>query len=341
MTKGHFIATTLILMCILLLVIPTGCTPGETASTTATATTASTFTATTTSSAPVTTTFTAVTATPGITLQDQLGRTITLDQMPETIISLAPSNTEILFALGLGDRVIGVTEYCNYPEEALEKQSIGGFSTPDIEQIIALAPDVVFADDIHLAEIIPALEGYGITVIGIDPATLDEVLEAIDIVGRVTGVTGVSDALIADMRGRIQAITDVTSSISAEELTRVAYVVWHEPLMVSGGGTIHDEIISACGGINIAADMDSYATISLESMMGADPQVLIAGVGMGEGQDLVLQYLQDEPRLEGTTARQNNAVYPIASDMVDRTGPRIVAAMEQFAAFIHPELFGE
>jgi iron complex transport system substrate-binding protein len=339
MKKVHLITVTVFMVAVMLLAGLTGCTPDKTTST-VTATTTQTATATSTATTTTSVTETVTTTTSVITFRDQIGRTVTLDKMPDTIISMAPSNTEILFALGLEDRIIGVTDYCNYPEEALEKQSIGGYSDPNIEQIIALDPDIVFADDIHETEIIPALEGYGIDVICLAPVTIEDILDSIGLIGEVAGVSDVSDSLIADMRSRIQAITDVTAEIAPEEQVKTAYVVWHDPLMVSGNGTIHSELINSCGGINIAADLEGYSTISLETVMGADPQVLIAGVGMGAGSDSVYQYLLNETRLEDTAARQNDAVYPVLSDIVDRAGPRIVEAMEQFAAFIHPELFG-
>ncbi|MEA3253847.1 MAG: helical backbone metal receptor, partial [Chloroflexota bacterium] len=110
---------------------------------------------------------------------DDLGRSVNIEGVPQRIISLTPSNTEVLFALGLGDRVVGVTEFCNYPAEALDKEKVGGFSDADIERIIALQPDLVLAGSIHEKEIIPSLEAQGITVFALAPETLEEILEDI------------------------------------------------------------------------------------------------------------------------------------------------------------------
>lgn len=281
------------------------------------------------------------TVTSPVKLTDQLGRKISIENTPRKIISLAPSNTEILFALGLGDRVVARTDYCNYPPEAEAKPSVGGFSTPNIEEIVAMDPDLILATSMHEAEIIPQLESYGLTVIGLMPATLGETLAAIIIVGQVTGMEKTAEDLVNNMQKRIDAVKNKTNDLSGDDLTRVLYVVWHDPLMAAGSGTFHDEFINLSGGTNIAGDLELYATISLEAVIGADPQVIIAGVGMGEGEDLPLQFLMSEDRLKDTTARLSDAVYPIDMDIVGRAGPRIVDALEQFAAYIHPELFTE
>lgn len=274
-----------------------------------------------------------------VSMTDQLGRHVTIEETPETIISLAPSNTEILFALGLGDRVIGRTDYCNYPVEAEAVASIGGFSDPNIEEIVALGPDLILATSMHEGEVISGLEDLGLTVVGLASTTIDETLEAIAMVGQVTGVTQAAEDLIDSMQQRVDAVTEKTAGLTGDDLKRTYYVVWHDPFMVSGGGTFHDELITLAGGTNLAHDLESYATIGLEDVVVNNPQVLLVGVGMGSGEDLSLQYLEGEERLTETEARQNNAVYAVDMDVAGRAGPRIVDALEEFAACIHPELF--
>ena len=301
-------------------------------------TTATETTATTTLTTTTTTTTTETAAWPK-TVTDQLGRTVTIDAIPQTIVSLAPSNTEILFALGLGDRMEGRTDYCNYPAEAGSVPSIGGFSTPNIEEIVALEPDLIVATTMHETEIIPQLEDFGFTVVGLDPTNLEETIDAITLVGDVTGTEDTAAGLTTDMQARIEAITARTANLATDDIRRVLYIVWHDPFMAAGAGTFHDVLIKASGGTNIAGDAEGYPTLDMETVIGADPEIMIAGVGMGDGEDLPLQYLMDEERLSNTTARQNGAVYPIDMDIVGRAGPRIVEALEQFAAYIHPELF--
>ena len=272
-------------------------------------------------------------------ITDQLGRSVTIKAIPQRIVSLAPSNTEILFALGLGDRIVAVTDYCTYPPEAKTKPSIGGFSTPNIEEVIAKNPDLVLAADIHKDKIIPTLEAKGLTVIALNPKTIDEVLAAITLVGKVTGAEKGAASLVADIKGRIKAITDKTDKLSEAQKQRVLEIVWHDPLMAAGAGTLHDELIGKAGGINIAHNLTDYADISLEAVISANPEVMIADVGMGEGEELPFQFLMSESRLKETDARKNNRVYSINVELVSHPGPRTVDALEQIAKFIHPELF--
>jgi len=270
---------------------------------------------------------------------DGLGRSVTIDKIPQRIVSLAPSNTEILFALGLGDKVIGVTEYCNYPQEAMTKPKVGGFSNVDIEKVVSLEPDLVLATHIHGKTVIPALEKLGLTVVAITPGSLNEVLDSIILVGKITGQNREASKLINDLGTRIEAVADKTRDLSPDQKPRVFYITWHDPLMTAGTETLADDVISSAGGQNIAYDISGDKAINLETVIYRDPQVIVASVGMGSGEDLPWQYVQTEPRLENTQALLNDRVYKIDGDVIHRPGPRIVDALEQMAQFIHPELF--
>ena len=276
-----------------------------------------------------------------IGVKDQLGRIVKLNKPPQRIISLAPSNTEILFALGLAEKVVAVTDYCNYPPEAKEKPSVGGFSTPNIEKVVSLSPDLILAASIHQKQVIPNLEARGMTVFALAPKTLNEVLEAITLVGEITHKEEEASQLVAGMWDKIKAITDKTNKLSEAQKPRVFYITWHDPLMTAGSGTLHNELILKSGGVNIAQNLTGYAAITLEAVIEANPELMITGVGMGTGTDLPLQFAMTEPRLRNTDARQNNRVYAIDVDVVGRPGPRIADALEQFARFTHPELFKE
>ena len=280
-------------------------------------------------------------ALPG-TFIDGLGRTVNIEEVPETIISLAPSNTEILYALGLEDKVVGVTTFCDYPEAAQDKPKIGGFSTVDIERVVEIQPDLILAANKHKDEVIPALERLGLTVLALDPKTLDELLEAITLVGRCTGSEDEASLLVAEMSNRIEAVTEETDNLPLAQRLRVFYVTWHDPLMTVGSGALHNELIQQAGGTNIFQDLtENYPKISLEAVIEANPQVIIAGVGMGTGEDLPFEFASTESRLEDVDARINNRVYAITNDLVSRSGPRTVDALEQLAKMIHPEIFGE
>ena len=270
---------------------------------------------------------------------DGLGRSVTIDKIPQRIVSLAPSNTEILFALGLGDKVVGVTEYCNYPQEAMTKPKVGGFSNVDIEKVVSLEPDLVLATHIHGKTVIPALEKLGLTVVALTPGSLNEVLDSITLVGKITGQSKEASKLINDLGTRIEAVADKTRNLSPDQKPRVFYITWHDPLMTAGTETLADDVISKAGGQNIAYDISGDKAIDLETVIYRDPQVIVASVGMGAGEDLPWQYVQTEPRLKITQALLNNRVYKIDGDLIHRPGPRIVDALEQMAQFIHPELF--
>jgi len=272
---------------------------------------------------------------------DGLGRQVTINAVPQRIVSLAPSNTEILFALGLGDKVIGVTEYCNYPEAAKTKPKVGGFSTVDIEKVVSLRPDLVLATQIHSKTIIPALEKLGLTVVALTPGSLTGVLDSITLVGKITGQDKQASELIKDLSTRIKAIADKTQKLSPAQRPRVFYVTWHDPLWTAGTGTLSNDVISQAGGQNIASDITGDKTIDLETVINRDPEVIIVSVGMGTGEDLPWQYIKSESRLKNTQALLTGRVYKIDGDLIHRPGPRIVEALEEMAQFIHPETFGQ
>ena len=272
---------------------------------------------------------------------DDLGRKVTIEGEPKRIVSLAPSNTELLFALGLGDRVCGVTEWCNYPEEAIEVEKVGGYTDVDLEKIVSLNPDLILAEDMHKYEVIPALENLGFTVVALVPHNLQEVMDSITLLGSLTGAEDKATEILDDMQQRIKAITDITSQLSEEEKVKVLYVIWHDPIMSVGTDTRIHELIELAGGVNIAAVAgEGYPTLALEEVVYANPQVIIANIESYEGGDVSLQYILDESRLSGIDALENGSVYGINADLSNRPTPRIVEALEIIAQMIHPEIFG-
>lgn len=278
-----------------------------------------------------------------LTVTDDLGRSITIGSEPERIISLAPSNTEILFALGLGGRVIGVTEYCNYPEEAKEKEKIGGYVTPNIEKIVALQPDLILAAHGLPMEIIAALEGFNLTVAGLYPKKVEDILYDIRLVGELTGQTEEARALVAEMADRIGAVESRIANLETEKRPKVIHIIWHDPIWVAGTNTFEDELIHRAGGSN-CAPVQGYKPISLEEVIHLDPEVIITPSGSGMGYvsaNLTYEYIRNEPRLKDVAAVRTNRVYVIDADIVCRAGPRIVVALEELARDIQPALFAQ
>lgn len=274
-----------------------------------------------------------------IEITDQLGRTIRLDKIPQRIISLAPSNTEILFALDLADRVVAVTDYCNYPAEAKEKTTIGGFSTPNVEKIVSLSPDLLVAASYHQKTVIPNLEARGLTVFALAPRTVNEVLQAITLTGQLAGAENEASQLVAGMNKRIKAITDKTGSIDEADKPGVFYVTRSEPLYSVGSDNLIHELIVLAGGVNVFKDLSGTITVSLEAVIQSNPQVIITGSQMGEAMP-AFQFMKTDDRLRGIDARQNNRIYEIDVDTISRAGPRFVDALELLTRMIHPEIFG-
>jgi iron complex transport system substrate-binding protein len=276
-----------------------------------------------------------------LNVTDQMDRQVRIEKIPERIVSLSPSNTEIVYALGLEENLVGVTEFCDYPEAAKDKPKVGGFSTVDIEKVVGSESDLILAASIHKEEVIPRLEGLGLTVLALTPKTFDEVPDAITLVGKCTGEQEEAAQLVAGMGNRIRAITDKTENLKSDERPRVFYIIWHDPLKTVGSDTLIHELIELAGGTNIAQSLsEEYPAMSLEAVIMSNPQVIIAGSGMGEGASLPYEFALTEERLKDLDARVNGQLYEIDTDLVGRPGPRMVDGLEQLAKMIHPEMFG-
>ena len=275
-----------------------------------------------------------------MTITDDLGREVEIVKLPERIISLAPSNTEILFALGLGDKVVGVTEYCNYPEAAKAKPRVAGYSTPDVEKVVSLAPDLVLAEAIQEKTALPVLEGLRMTVVVTSAKSLDTVLHDITLVGQITGKSKAATQLVGDLDKRIKAVTAKTVGLAPEQRIRVLYVVWHDPIWTLGSETFLDDLIQKAGGVNIFADeFKESRVVSPEEVVARNPQVILVS-SMGTSGDLIYNSIKTDPRLSGVEAMVKGQVYQVDGDLVERPGPRVVDGLEQVAKLIHPEIFG-
>jgi iron complex transport system substrate-binding protein len=306
-------------------------------STTATQTSTTSTLTTAISSTSATTTAATIKAAASLTITDDYGRKVTVKKYPQRIVSLSPSHTEILFALGLGDRVVGVCEYSDFPAEAANKPSVGSYNAPNLEQIVALEPDLVLASEEHETET-DALAARGITVVALNPKTVADVMAKITLVGQITGQDAEAAAVTGDMQKRIDAVTAKTKNLTAGDKPRVFVVIWHDPVWTVGAHTFHDELIQMAGGVNVAGNMEGYTAISMEDVLAANPQVIIAGVGMGEGSDLSLAFMRTDARLKDTDARLNQRIYGANMDIISRPGPRLADALELMFKLIHPEM---
>ena len=279
-----------------------------------------------------------------ITVTDDFGYTVTISARPERIVSLAPANTEILFAVGAGDRVVAVTEYCTFPEEATTLPVIGGYSTINIERIVAANPDLIFAYHGNGEENINYLKHLGYNVITLNADSIAGTLHGIRLVGEAVGCTETAEKLVSDMEVRLSAVSEKLAGIPESEKPTMVHSMWTDPLWVSGNHTFQNEMIQYAGGINAVVTTEGWGIVTLEKFLLIDPDIIFVdtGMGMGEGaQDVLKNYFLTEPRLSTLTAVQNGHVYAVNADIIDRGGPRLVDGVEAIASIAHPEIFGE
>ncbi|HDQ06148.1 MAG TPA: cobalamin-binding protein [Candidatus Bathyarchaeota archaeon] len=282
-----------------------------------------------------------------ITLVDSMGNVVTLTSIPERIVSLAPSNTEILFAIGAGDKVVGVTDYCNYPYnftawiEAGNMTSIGNYYGPSVEPIVALDPDLVLASTGSL-DAAATLKGLGYNVLVLEAKTIEGVIQDVLLVGRATGKNAEATALVSEMRVQIDAIAD--QAADATTTPKVYHEVWNEPLMSAGPGTFVDELITLAGGENIFHDATTrWPTVSSEAIIERNPDVMVfPDMYMGRANFYeTMETVKDRPGWDSISAVQNDTIYEIPADIISRSGPRLVDALEEIAKMVHPEIFGQ
>jgi iron complex transport system substrate-binding protein len=279
-----------------------------------------------------------------VEITDDLGRTVVIEQAPQRIVSLAPSNTEILFAIDLGAKVKGVTDFCDYPQELLDKIGTGaivrvgstwpGFS---LETIVSLIPDIAFAIGVTVPDYVDALESLGIPVVMLEPPDIAGIFKDIELVGEITGNSVEAEALINEMKAHMAAIC--TKTASATETPTVFYEVdGSTPAMpwTAGSGTFIDTLITLAAGDNIASDTPGWYQINLEVLTDRDPEIIILGdCEWGVSPESVMA----REGWGGITAVINEAIFCIDSDLVSRPGPRIFDGLEALAKIIHPELF--
>ena len=276
-----------------------------------------------------------------LTVTDDLGRKVTVNRLPQRIVSLAPSITEILFALGLEDRVVGVTDYCDYPDGAKTKPRVASYTTPNMEKLVSLQPDIVLAEAIHEKTVLPAMEKLGLTIFVTSATSIDTVLKDISLIGQINGKSKAANQLVTKLTNRVKAVSSKTENLAPERRPRVLYVIWHQPIWTMGSETFIDDLFTTAGGINIfSKDFSKARVVSLESVIAKNPQVIIV-TGMATSGDLIYTSIKAEGRLKSVDAIVNNRIYKVSdSNLIERPGPRIVDGLDELAKLIHPEIFG-
>lgn len=271
------------------------------------------------------------------TYTDDMGRAVRIEKIPQRIVSLAPSHTEILFALGLGDRVIGVTRYCNYPEEAKEKENIGGFATPDLEKIIALKPALILAFGTLQKSLVSELEARGQTVFWLYPHTVNDILDSFERIGKLTGSSAAAQQLRKRIEERIEAVQTKIKDITDQERPTVFRVMGLDPLGTIGGDAFQTDVYRLAGGKNIFTDTKKdYFELDLETLLELDPDIIVI---CGEDAEEAKAKIKSQEGWGDLTAVKTDRIVVISCDLICRPSPRIAQTIEQLAKEFHPERF--
>lgn len=276
-------------------------------------------------------------------ITDDHGRTVDIAETPERIVSLAPSATEILFALGLGDKVVGVTDFCDYPQELVAKietdeiKRVGApFPGFNLETIVDLKPDVVFAIGATVPDYVSDLDGLGKPAIVLNAKDIDGIFHDIELVGEVCGEEEEAEALVADLRDDID---EIVAKVSGTSIRTVFYGVdVSDPalLWTAGSGTFIDALITLAGGENIAGDHKGWPTYNLENLIDTNPEVIVLG---GANWGVSAEEVASRPLWQDMDAVEKERIYAIDDTTLVRPGPRIAEGLELLATLIHPELF--
>lgn len=256
---------------------------------------------------------------------DELGRTIRVKPDPQRIISLAPSITETLFALGAGDRIAGVTTFCDYPAEAGQKEKVGDTLRPSVEKIVSLKPDlVIISTSSQLEGFLKKFEEIGIPVYINNPRNIDETISSIERIGEVLGLENRARELASSLRARVLA---VRSRVASSDHPMVLFMLGTEPLIVPGRPSFINNLIEEAGGRSVSADAEAdYPQFSYETALARQPEIIFLQAGQ--------EPLPD--RLKETPAARAGRVYRLDDALLLRPGPRIIDGLEQIAAKIHP-----
>ncbi|MHB1136006.1 MAG: ABC transporter substrate-binding protein [Coriobacteriia bacterium] len=267
-----------------------------------------------------------------VTIIDDAGREVTIEARPERIVSLAPANTEIVAELGALDRLVGVTTYCDYPAEVADIEKVGDFVGPNLEAIAALDPDVVLLTTGVQADVVTQLEALGASVIAVDPQSLEEVYEAIEMVGAVIGEAEAAAETVASMQLQIE---DIAESVEGAPVLCFLEIA-QDPLFTAGSDTLLNDLIEHAGGENVVTEA-GYVAYSVEQLVQADPAVYLATKGsMSDPSDIA-----GRPGFNSLTAVKGERVYLLDDNLVSRPGPRVAAGIEQIARALHPDVFGD
>lgn len=269
------------------------------------------------------------------TVTDQTGRTLTLATPPSRIVSLVPSVTETLFAIGAEDRLVGVTDFCDFPAEARRKPSVGGMISPSLETLVALKPDLVIATRSgNRQETVAQLKRLGIPVYLVNPTSLAEVIDVVERLAELTGRREAAAAVVAGLGRRIRAVAERVGPLRRP---RVLYVLWPEPLIVPGRGALVSDLIAAAGGESVTASRaEAYPRYSVEAAVAQTPEVILLARHGSRSSPMAGEKWE---RFSNLPAIRAGRLHSVDGDLLHRYGPRVLDGLEMLARLIHPGAF--
>ncbi|USG63353.1 ABC transporter substrate-binding protein [Brevibacillus ruminantium] len=272
-----------------------------------------------------------------ITIKDATGQDITFTQAPEKIVSASPAETEILFALGLGDKVVGVSDYDDYPEEAKTKPKVGGVLSPNEEAILSQSPDLVIGGISMKKEVVAKLRSLDLKVVTVRPKVVQDVMEDILLIGQITDRQVQAEELVSRMKEDIRKVTEAVQSLKPEEKKKV-YLEFSAGWTV-GKGEFLDELINLAGGINIAADTEGWNPISEEKILKEDPDVILYAKGFTDEKtgETLEQTIRKRNGWDKMKAIRENQVAGLDHNVLSRPGPRITEGLYEMAKAIYPD----
>ncbi len=263
---------------------------------------------------------------------DEIGRNVDIPDNPTRIVSCAPSITEILYDLGLGDRVAGVTNFSDYPPEARKKPRVGSYIQINIEQVLALNPDLIIATyDGNKRETVDMLAGLGIPVYVVYPENIPALLKTIVDIGAITGVRELAEKRSQGFRERLEKVAQKAAD---QKKVRVLVQIGDSPFVTVGKDTIQDELIRLAGGLNVSGDSEiRYPQLSMEAVFERRPEVIIITSMKREGE--FDSEINAWKQWKSLPAVKNSRIHVINSDLVDRASPRVFDGLEQLYELIH------
>ncbi|RED89309.1 MULTISPECIES: ABC transporter substrate-binding protein [Cohnella] len=265
-----------------------------------------------------------------LTLKDSTGTDVVFEQAPERVVTLAPSETEVMFAIGSGAKVVAVDNYSDYPEEAQSLEKVGDINT-NLEALLAAKPDVVLAHSGMQANVIEELRKLNVKVFASDPKTLEQVMEKIGTVGQIMNAQEGAAQVVATMKDELKRVTDALQGVAAKKV----YMEF-SPGWTVGSGEYMDEILTLAGGDNVSKEKSGWFEVDPEAVIKSNPEVIL--YALNPNYDLgILQAIKDRPGFDAIDAVKNNRMFAVDDNSISRVGPRLTKVLYDMAKAIHPD----